>query len=386
MKLASNTVVTGADGPILEPATLVIEGEWITQVLPGVDPDATLVDAVVVPGFVDTHCHGAMGAAFADPDPQAVRAAIELHRRHGTTSLFASTVTESIPDVIEQITRLRPLVEAGELAGIHLEGPFLSEAKKGAHNPELLCDPSPEAVGRIIAASDDALAMITIAPEREGALDAIATFTDAGVMAAFGHSDADAATAHAAIEAGAGVATHLFNAMNPIHHRVPGPVPALLHDPRVMVELICDGVHLDPDVVTLAIDAAGIDRVGLITDAMGATGAADGRYQLGSLEVDVTHGRARILNPDGSLGAIAGSTLTMDRAVAFVVATGRTVSEAAIMASTTPAARHGLDEVGVLASGRLADLCLLDQQGNLVPGRSVLRRGAWIEPDAGTRP
>ena len=171
--------------------------------------------------------------------------------------------------------------------------------------------------------------------------------------------------------------THLFNAMRPIHHREPGPIPLLLSDPRPMVELICDGTHLHPEVIDMAIDAAGIHRVALVTDAMSATGQADGDYGLGSLRVAVRDGVAKILNEDGSLGAIAGSTLTMGDAVAYVVGqVGREVGEAAIMAATTPARRFGLDEVGQLSVGRRADLCILDDDGVL---QRVLRHGEWLE-------
>lgn len=375
--IASQRVVTGDTGPEPRPATLVITDGRIVEVREGIDPQAEVIDGWIVPGFVDTHCHGAAGADLAGDDPAA---SIAHHRSHGTTTLFASTVTESMDDVIAQITRLRPLVEAGELGGIHLEGPFLSEAKKGAHNPALLIDPSPEHIEAILQASGGTVRMITIAPERTGGIAATAQLSDAGVVVAFGHSDADEVTTRACLDAGACVVTHLFNAMRPIHHREPGPIPLLLDDPRVMVELICDGTHLHPEVIAMAIDAAGIHRVALVTDAMSATGQADGDYRLGSLMVAVRDGVAKILHDDGSLGAIAGSTLTMADAVEFVVQrVGREVGEAAIMASTTPARRHGLDEVGQLVAGRRADVCILDDGGAL---QKVMRRGVWVE---GTR-
>ncbi|MGA4669091.1 N-acetylglucosamine-6-phosphate deacetylase [Propionibacteriaceae bacterium Y1923] len=375
--IASHKVVTGDTGPEPRPLTLRIEDERVLDVRDGIDAAAELVDGWVIPGYVDTHCHGAAGTDLAAADPDGVAAAIAHHRRHGTTTQFASTVTESMDEVVAQVGRLRPLVEAGELAGIHLEGPFLSEAKKGAHNPDLLVDPTPERVSAILEASGGSVRSITLAPEREHGLAATAAFTEAGVMAAFGHSDADHVTTRASLDAGAGVVTHLFNAMRPIHHREPGPIPVLLDDPRAMVELICDGTHLHPDVIAMAIDAAGIHRVGLVTDAMSATGQPDGDYGLGSLRVGVRGGVAKILNDDGSLGAIAGSTLTMGAAVEFVVSqVGREVGEAAIMAATTPARRFGLDQVGQLVAGRLADLCIVDDGGAL---QKVMRRGVWVE-------
>ena len=375
--IAAERVVTGDTGPEPRPLTLTVADGRITEVRDGVDPRAEFVDGWIVPGFVDTHCHGAAGADLAGADSDGVAAAIGHHRRHGTTTLFASTVTESMDDVITQIGRLRPLVESGELAGIHLEGPFLSEAKKGAHNPALLIDPAPEHVEAILRASGGSVRSVTLAPERTHGIDATRRFTDAGVAVAFGHSDADDTLTRGCLDAGAAVVTHLFNAMRPIHHRDPGPIPLLLDDPRPMVELICDGTHLHPDVIAMAIDAAGIHRVALVTDAMSATGQSDGDYGLGSLRVAVRGGVAKILQADGTLGAIAGSTLTMAAAVAYVVGhVGREVGEAAIMAATTPARRFGLDQVGQLAPGRRADLCVLDDDGVL---QKVMRHGVRVE-------
>lgn len=377
MRIASHKVVTGTTGPEPRPLTLVLEGERVVEVVQGVEPDADLVEGWIIPGYVDTHCHGGAGADFSSTDPDAVRRAIDFHRSHGTTTLFASTVTEAMDEVVAQVERMRPLVEAGELAGIHLEGPFLSAEKKGAHNPDLLVDPRPEYVERILEASGGAVRMITLAPEREFGMEAVSTFAENGVAAAFGHSDADNQVTKQSVDAGASIVTHLFNAMRPIHHREPGPVPTLLDDERVMVELICDGTHLNADVIAMSRDAAGIHRVGLVTDAMSATGQPDGRYDLGSLKVQVTDGVARILADDGTLGAIAGSTLTMDRAVEYVVThCGCEVGEAAIMAATTPARWHGLTEVGELAPGRFADLCVVDDGAGL---QRVMRRGRWIE-------
>lgn len=214
-----------------------------------------------VPGFVDTHCHGADGVSFGDPDREANLRAARYHRTHGTTTLFASTVTEPIEKLERQLGVLRALVEEGELAGIHLEGPFLAPERKGAHDVALLRDPDPESVGRLIAAGGPALKMITMAVEREHGEAATRRFVEAGVHVAFGHSDADDVTTARSIEWGADVVTHLFNAMRPIHHREPGPIPVVLSDERVMVELICDGVHLAPVVAAMSIDAAGPGRV-----------------------------------------------------------------------------------------------------------------------------
>nr|WP_255455463.1 N-acetylglucosamine-6-phosphate deacetylase [Microlunatus sp. Gsoil 973] len=305
---------------VLLDAMVIIDSERITAVR-SFDPEdqfalgehapIEVIDGWVVPGFVDTHTHGGGGFDLATTDVDAARSVIDFARRSGTTSLYASLVTAPLEVLEDQLRCLAPLVDSGELAGIHLEGPFLSYGKRGAHDPDLLRDPDPDAVDRLLSAADGRLSMITIAPELPGAPDAIARFSSAGVSVAVGHTEGDDRSTRSALDAGAGVATHLFNGMPAIHHRQPGPVPVLLTDDRVLVELICDGVHLHPEVIRMAIDAAGIDRVALITDAMIATGMADGDYTLGGLQVTVADGVARLQTADGSQGSIAGSTLTM---------------------------------------------------------------------------
>ena len=362
-------------GGVIEDAVISFADGRITAVEPGAEGSAT-TKLWAVPGFVDTHCHGAVGTSFGADDLAGNFAAIEYHRQHGSTTLFASTVSEPIEKLVRQIGVLRPLVEAGELRGIHLEGPFLAPERKGAHDVELLRDPTPEAVGQLLDAAGGTVKMITMAVEREHAEEAIRTFTRNGVAVAFGHSDADDCRTAESIEWGANVATHLFNAMRSIHHREPGPVPVLLSDERVMVELICDGVHLAPVVAGMSIDAAGPGRVALVTDAMSATGHGDGRYILGELEVDVLDGTARLVTADGTPGAIAGSTLTMSSAFQFLIEqVGVSIPDAALMAATTPAAWHGLTDVGALEPGRLADVCLVDDDGRL---HAVLRHGEWV--------
>jgi len=329
----------------------------------------------VVPGFVDTHVHGGGGNDYATLDPAEALAARDFHLRHGTTTAFASLVTASIDALVAQIHALAPLVRHGELAGLHLEGPFLSPAKKGAHTEALLIPPTARAVDRLLEAGDGVLTMVTLAPELPGALEATTRLTAAGVAVAIGHTDGDEVAVRRALDAGATVATHLFNAMRPIHHREPGPVPALLGDERVMVELIGDGFHLHRDVVRMAVDAAGLDRVALVTDAMLATGMPDGSYQLGGLDVAVRGSECRLVSETGELGSIAGSTLTMAAGFEFLVGLGLSVPGAAWLSASTPARWHGLEGVGVIEVGAAADLCVVDDAGRL---QRVMRRGVWV--------
>lgn len=351
-----------------------IDGDRIVAVGGGAATPAgdvtDLGDVTLAPGFVDGHCHGGGGAAFTD-GAQAARTAAAMHHRHGTTTVVASLVTDGLDALEHQVRALAPLVEAGELAGIHLEGPWLSPAHRGAHRPDLLRDPAPVEVTRLLDAAGGTVTMVTLAPELAGGIEAVRLLADRGVLAALGHSDASYAQACTAIDAGATVATHLYNAERGIHHREPGPVPALLDAPGVVVELIADGVHVHPAMVAFAARRARGGFV-LVTDAMAAAGAADGDYLLGPLEVRVTEGVARVV----ATGAIAGSTLTLDRAVRFAVAeAGLPLPDVLGAATSRPARLLGRDDVGRLAAGGYADLVALDAELRLV---AVMRRGEWL--------
>jgi N-acetylglucosamine-6-phosphate deacetylase len=367
---------------VVPDAVIVIDGDRIVSFEQPADPAAGDVERVagwVVPGFVDTHVHGGGGFDYATEDPEEAVAAREFHAANGTTTTFASLLTAPVDVLCRQLATLADLVDDGHFAGIHLEGPFLSERQRGAHDPALLRAPDPASVARLVAAGRGRLAMVTLAPELPGALPAITELTAQGVRAAVGHAAPDEHTLAAALDAGATVATHLFNAMPAIHHRRPGPVPRLLVDPRVGIELIGDGFHVHPDVLRMAVAAAGPDRVALVTDAMAAAGMSDGDYTLGSLDVRVRDGRARLIAPDGSAGSIAGSTVTM--AGAFEVVTGIVgdIGTVAAMASTNPARRFGLPEVGGIAPGNRADLCVVDPAGAL---QRVMRGGRWLDRPA----
>jgi N-acetylglucosamine-6-phosphate deacetylase len=362
--------VIAPDG-VLDPGWVEVDGARITGVGAGDPPrppDHDLSGCWVAPGFVDIHVHGGGGAGFAGGDAHRV---VAHHRAHGTTTLLASLVSAPVAALERDIARLAELVQDGLLAGVHLEGPFLSAARCGAHDPAALRPPDRGDVARLLRAGRGAVRMVTLAPELRGGPDAVRAVVAAGAVAAVGHTDASYAVARSAIEAGARVATHLFNGMPGMHHREPGPVTALLEDERVVVELICDGVHLHPAVVRAAARTAGPDRVALVTDAVDATGVGEGTWTLGGSTVRVEGGIARLA--DGS--SLAGSTLSTSAALRGAVGAGIPLVDAVRALTATPAAVLGLPRVGALRAGCDADLVVLDAA---LAVHRVLAKGEWV--------
>ncbi|MCV7088876.1 N-acetylglucosamine-6-phosphate deacetylase, partial [Mycobacterium interjectum] len=285
MRLISAGAVV-LDGAVSRPGWLEVSGGRILDCGAGPPPrpaDEDFPDCVVAPGFIDMHVHGGGGASYTDAD--GVGTAAEFHLRHGTTTTLASLVTASPAELIGGVRALATATRRGTVAGIHLEGPWLSRARCGAHDPARMRDPEPAEIDAVLTAGGGAIRMVTLAPELPGALDAIRRFLDAGVVVAVGHTDATYQQTRRALAAGATVGTHLFNAMPPLHHREPGPALALLQDAGVTVELIADGVHVHPEVVRAVIRAAGPDRVALVTDAIAAAardgGSARARLRIG---------------------------------------------------------------------------------------------------------
>jgi N-acetylglucosamine-6-phosphate deacetylase len=376
MLITADILLTGRE--LLRPAWIDISDGIVRAVGDGAAPRAADLDlgaVTVVPGFVDTHLHGGGGANFHAAVHAETVTAVELHRRHGSTTLVASLVTAGPDELLRQVGELAEDARAGLIDGIHLEGPWLATSRCGAHQPSLMRDPDPSEIARLLDAGGGAIRMVTIAPERDGALAAIRQLVGAGVVAAVGHTEATYEQTRVAIAAGATVGTHLFNAMRPIDRREPGPIIALLEDARVTVELITDGVHVDPAIYRHVTRSAGPDRVSLVTDAMAATGMADGRYHLGPLAVDVVRGVATVAGTD----TIAGSTATMDRVFRFAVehcglSRDEALKLAVRQASLNPAAALGLPSAGLIP-GANADLVLLDS--NLAVA-GVMRRGAWL--------
>jgi N-acetylglucosamine-6-phosphate deacetylase len=323
------------------------------------------------------HVHGGGGASYTDTD--GITRAARFHLRHGTTTTLASLVTASPAELIAGVRALAAATQRGTIAGVHLEGPWLSPARCGAHDPTQMRDPDPAEIDAVLAAGGGAIRMVTLAPELPGAADAIRRFLDAGVVVAVGHTDATYEQAQQAIAAGATVGTHLFNAMPTPHHREPGPALALLQESGVTVELIADGVHLHPEVVRAVVQAAGPDRVAAVTDALAAAGCADGAFRLGAVPIDVVSGVARVHGKS----TIAGSTATMDRLFralnAGAAGLGSDADAALVaavqMTAATPAQVLGLERVGALRVGADANLVVLDRDLRVT---AVLAHGDWL--------
>ncbi|MFF4425228.1 N-acetylglucosamine-6-phosphate deacetylase [Streptomyces sp. NPDC001549] len=374
---AHSTVLSGAR--VVLPTGTVANGRVIVdgdRIAGSAHEGARTVDLTghwIVPGFVDMHNHGGGGASFTSGTAEDVLKGVRTHREHGTTTLVASTVTGDLAELARRAALLAELTQQGEIAGIHFEGPFINPCRKGAHKEDLLRDPDPAEVRKLIDAAHGAARMVTLATELPGGLDSVRLLAEHGVIAAIGHTDATYEQTRAAIDAGATVATHLFNAMPPLAHREPGPIAALLEDERITVELINDGTHLHPAALELAFHHAGAHRVALITDAMDAAGFGDGTYHLGPLEVEVKHGVARLVEG----GSIAGSTLTLDTAFKRSVTLDKLPVESVVQAiSANPAKLIGLyDEIGSLEPGKYADLVVLDAAFDVT---GVMRRGEWI--------
>jgi len=312
---------------------------------------------MAVPGFVDLQVNGFAGVDVAAADLDGYRQMATALAASGVTAYQPTLV--SLPEgayapplKVARAAQAEPLDV--HLLGIHLEGPFLSPVRFGAHDPANLRDPDPALLDRL--REQGPVTHVTLAPELPGALDLIADLRAGGVTVACGHADADAATAHAAFDRGARAVTHLFNAMRPFGHRDPGIAGVALARRDVVVTVIADGVHLAPDTLTLMHEAKR-GRLALITDAIAATGQRDGPAVLGDRTVDVQHGVAHLAN-----GAIAGSVLTMDAAVRALVAAGATVVEAVLAATRVPAELAGRPELGTLAPGTPADLAVLDDE------------------------
>ncbi len=373
-------------------AIILVEGSRIAAIghrdeirVPPDAVDYVAAEMTVVPGFVDVHIHGAGGHDVMEATAPALDRIAATVARHGTTSLVATTVTAPIDETcrsLEGIARyirsheqLKETEENGRLAaefvGIHLEGPFISHARRGVHPPDSIARPSVEILQRFLDAADGLVRIVTIAPEIAGARELIEYAAAARIVVAIGHTDADYDQARAAIQAGARHTVHMFNAMRPFSHRDPGVVGAILTDPEVTAEVIADGVHVAGPTIQMLLGCKGFDAVLLASDGIAATGMPDGNYRLGNFEVKVRDGVAR-----NSEGKLAGSTLTLDRALRFVVSLGVPLKDAVRMATVLPARRLGLaGKKGIIAVGADADLVALTPDLRVA---GVMTRGAGL--------
>lgn len=375
---------------VLDDGAVVIEGDrisWVGRRAGLDDRSAELADDAdeahtILPGLVDVHCHGGAGGEFG-ANPDAGRTAARHHLTHGTTSLVGSLVSAPGPSLVAGVAACAELVAAGVLAGIHLEGPFLSVARCGAQDPAALVDPDPTLVDALVTAAQGGLLQMTFAPERAGAAELVDQLAAASAIPAVGHTDSDAVVARRALDrvldrgvrGGRPLVTHVFNGMPPLHHRSPGPVAAALGSAargEAVLEVVGDSVHLAAETVRMLFETVGPDSLALITDAMAASGMPEGRYRLGGRDVVVEGRTARLA--DG--GAIAGGVATLLDVLRWCVTeVGVPLLDAVSAASRTPAAVMGWTDVGTLEAGRRADLVVVDD--GYQPVR-VLRAGAWV--------
>ena len=322
----------------------------------------------VFPGFIDLHVHGGGGADTMDGTVDALQRIAEIHSAHGTTSLLATTMTESHERIMEAARAVRQAMALSEasdwrgarVVGMHLEGPYVNPKRAGAQNTAFMRPADLQELGEIVAVLEEGFRLVTLAPELPGANEAIRYLRRAGVTVSMGHTDASFEEAMAAMHEGVAHVTHTYNAMRPLHHRDPGVVgAALLSGPSVLCEVIADGVHVHPRAIEALWRCKGAAGLCLITDAISAAGMPEGEYELGRLKVTVKGQECRLDN-----GALAGSVLTLDRAVGFMVReVGVPVHEAAMMASGNPARQLGLDtRKGSLRVGKDADVVVLDDE------------------------
>ena len=344
--------------------------------------DGRMLDAsgcYVIPGLVDVHFHGCVGEDFSDASPEGLQQMADFELSQGVTYICPAGMTlpeDQLTAICRNAAAHRAKNAGGaQLVGLHLEGPFLSTAKKGAQNGDFLHDPDSAMLRRLQKAAEGCVKLVTVAPEQPGAMDFIRAAVADGIAVSVGHTTADYDTAAAAFAAGADHATHLYNGMPPLHHRSPGVIGAAFDDPKVQVELICDGIHIHSRVVRATFRLFGAERVILISDSLRATGMPDGQYPFGGQEIEVHGNRATIL---GHPETLAGSVTSLMGCLRQAVAFGVPLADAVRAASYNPARSIGIDrQAGSLDTGKEASLILLDREDLSI--RAIVFQGELLE-------
>lgn len=376
--LTSSNEIADA-GILIRDGVIETIGPRHSMVAPPGAEELEFSDAVAIPGFVDVHIHGAGGHDVMEGSEQAISTVAQTLARHGTTSFVATTVTASPEDTCRAVegistfmsTQHETDVSRAEVLGVHFEGPFISKVRRGVHPPEWIQLPSAEMLEDFLRAAAGNARILTIAPELLGAAPCMDAARKAGVVVAIGHTDATYEQTRAAIARGAHHAVHVYNAMRPFSHRDSGVIGAVLTSPEVTAELIADGVHVEEAAMRLLLQAKGPGCVILISDGISATGMPDGTYSLGKFEVTVSGGVCR-----SAEGKLAGSTLTLDRALRNVVALGISLADAVKMLTFNPAKLLGIEfKKGALRTGADADIVLLDENLQV---RRVFARGREV--------
>ncbi|MBY4229884.1 amidohydrolase family protein [Rhodococcus fascians] len=376
---------------VIEDAVVALSGDrisWVGPVAAWPDEAPPQSNSTILPGLVDVHCHGGGGASFPDSARADLMTAVRHHRGRGTTTMLASLVSASPVRLVEQTSMLADLYESGDIAGVHLEGPFLSVARCGAQDPASLRGGDTGLLADIIDAGRGSVRSMTLAPEVDGFTAVGHMLRENGIVPSIGHTDADARTTRSAIDAlgeGAIGATHLFNGMPTWHHRSPGPVSECLAAAArgsMVLELIGDGVHLADETVRAVFDLVGGGNIALVSDAMAAAGMADGRYRLGPLDVTVHDSVARLSREnDPESAPIAGGTSSaLDLVRRAVLDAGVPLLDAVRAGATTPAALIGIGaDTGSLVAGSRADVLVVDASFEPV---QVIRGGRAIEEES----